>query len=115
MEDPTLLAAVGMGNIAINMFGFALFFGLNGSLDTLVSQAYGANDMRLCGVYLYRGRWIVTLVFIPVFFIFLASGPILKSFGQNEVVAEEASKYLLAFAPGVYFMALFDLQRRFLI
>ena len=31
------LAAVGLGNIFINMLGCAIFFGLNGALETLVS------------------------------------------------------------------------------
>ena len=71
--------------------------------------------MRLCGIYLNRGGWVVTILFIPIFCIFLVSGTILKAFGQNEIVANEAQKYIFAYAPGVYFMALFDLQRRFLI
>lgn len=31
------LAAVGLGNLFINMLGVAIFFGLNGALETLVS------------------------------------------------------------------------------
>ena len=46
------LAAVGLGNLFINMLGVAIFFGLNGALETLVSQAHGANDKHLCGIYL---------------------------------------------------------------
>ena len=115
LNDPILLAAVGMGNIAINMLGVAVFMGMNGSLDTLVSQAFGAKDIRLCGVYLNRGRWVVTIIFIPIFGMFLISGTILKAFGQNEQVANQAQNYILSYSPGIYLMALFDLQRRFLI
>lgn len=52
LNDKVLIAAVGMGNIAINMLGVSIYFGFNGALDTLVSQALGTNDMRLCGIYL---------------------------------------------------------------
>lgn len=31
------LAAVGMGNILINMFGCSIYYGINGAIDTLVS------------------------------------------------------------------------------
>jgi MATE family multidrug resistance protein len=61
-----------------------MFFGLNGALETLVSQAYGAKDLRLCGIYLNRGRFINTLVFLfPISLCFLFSGKALKAFGQD--------------------------------
>ena len=52
LNDPVKLAAVGMGNIIINMCAVGPFQGINSSLETLVSQAYGAKNMRLCGIYL---------------------------------------------------------------
>ena len=52
LNDPVKVAAVGMGNIIINLVAVGPFTGLNSSLETLVSQAYGAKNMRLCGVYL---------------------------------------------------------------
>ena len=42
VNDPVLLAGVGMGNMLINVLCFAIVQGLNGALETLVSQAYGA-------------------------------------------------------------------------
>jgi Na+-driven multidrug efflux pump len=36
-NDPQMLAGVGMGNMVINMIWLALFMGLNGALETLVS------------------------------------------------------------------------------
>ena len=39
---------------------------MNGALDTLVSQAYGAKDLVLCGQLLNRGRTTAALVFIPL-------------------------------------------------
>jgi hypothetical protein len=37
MNDPVKLAAVGMGNMIVNMFGVGTYFGLNSALETLVS------------------------------------------------------------------------------
>jgi len=37
LNDTVSLAAVGLGNIFINMLGVAIFFGMNGALETLVS------------------------------------------------------------------------------
>lgn len=46
---------------------------------------------------------------------FSQSARLLILFGQDKEVADYARLYILAYAPGVYLMALFDLQRRFLI
>ena len=42
LNDPALLAGVGVGNMLINVLCFAIIQGLNGALETLVSQSYGA-------------------------------------------------------------------------
>jgi len=42
LNEPALLAGVGMGNMLINVLCFAVTQGLNGALETLVSQSYGA-------------------------------------------------------------------------
>jgi len=54
LNDTTSLAAVGLGNMFINICAFAFSFGMNTALETLVSQAYGAKNLPLCGVYLWR-------------------------------------------------------------
>ena len=52
LNDPIKVSAVGMGNMILNSMGLSLVFGLNSSLESLVSQGYGAKQYRLCGVYL---------------------------------------------------------------
>ena len=42
LNDPALLAGVGIGNMLINCLVFTVTEGLNGTLDTLVSQSFGA-------------------------------------------------------------------------
>ena len=55
-----------MANMLINVLCFAVTQGLNGALETLVSQAFGSNHFKQCGLLLNRGRIITTLVFLPV-------------------------------------------------
>jgi Na+-driven multidrug efflux pump len=43
--------------------------GLNGALETLVSQAYGAKNFEQCGVYLNRGRVVLLITFTIVYVI----------------------------------------------
>ena len=42
IHQPELVAAIGLGNGFINMFGMSVVVGMNGALNTLVSQAAGA-------------------------------------------------------------------------
>ena len=84
LEDPVLLAAAGVGNMVLNLFGMAVFYGLNAGLETLVSQAYGAKNLELCGLYLQRGRYILSTAYVPIVGIFLMSNQMLTKLGQNE-------------------------------
>jgi len=59
---------VGLGNLCTTFSGFTVMIGMNCALDTLISQAAGQNNVELCGVYLNRGRFICTLLFLPVCF-----------------------------------------------
>lgn len=51
------------------MCGYSVVVGLNGALETLVSQAYGAKNYDQCGVYLNRGRIVLLITFTLVFVI----------------------------------------------
>lgn len=39
----TIIKAIGLANIILNVLCFSIIQGMNGSLETLVSQAYGAS------------------------------------------------------------------------
>ena len=43
LNEPVLLAGVGLANSLINVLVFAVTLGLNGALETLVSQSFGAS------------------------------------------------------------------------
>jgi MATE family multidrug resistance protein len=81
LDDPDLLAGVGLGAMLLNVFCFAVSQGLNGTLETFVSQSYGSGDFRMCGVYLNRARLIVTVVLLPVIFAFFFADKILVTCG----------------------------------
>ena len=74
-----------MGNMLINVLAFATMQGMNGALETLISQAYGASKNKeqteqyrrgmrhTCGIYYNRGRFVVTCIMIPLIIIFTLS------------------------------------------
>jgi Na+-driven multidrug efflux pump len=40
-----MIAGVGMGNMISNMLGTSLCLGMNGAVETLISQSYGAKNL----------------------------------------------------------------------
>jgi Na+-driven multidrug efflux pump len=56
-----MMAGVGLANMFLNVTGLSVCFGINNILNTLVSQAFGLDNYRMCGVYMNRSRIIVTL------------------------------------------------------
>jgi Na+-driven multidrug efflux pump len=70
-NDPIKLAGVGIGSMVLNMCGLAPYLGLNTGLETLVSQAMGAENFSLCGIYLQRARVMSILGFLPCLFVML--------------------------------------------
>jgi MATE family multidrug resistance protein len=62
---PAAIAASGVANslhLGFVIFGMGLLLGL----DTLVSQAYGAGDLRLCRAWLRRGIQLAVLSAVPL-------------------------------------------------
>ena len=82
--------AIGLSQVFINFLGVGVFFGLNGALETLASQALGKNDYKMCGFYLQQGKIITMLAFIPISILLLLSPSILISLGQHKKVAENS-------------------------
>ena len=103
-----MLAGVGLGNMTMAFLGYMVMVGLNSSIETFVSQAAGAKNLELCGVYLNRGRFIMTCAYVPISFVLMQSKSILLYFGQDPKVAEYASTYILCYLPGLYILGLND-------
>lgn len=114
LNDSALIAGVGMGNMLINVLCFAISQGLNGALETLVSQAYGYGNFRICGVYLNRGRLIVSCLMVPIIIIFTLSDKILVAIKQDALISHYAQVYVTIMLPGIWAMAQFDAVRKFL-
>ena len=85
------------------MFCRHIFVGINGAADTLISQAYGQKEFRLCGTYLNRGLLINTVILIPILALLIFSEKILLAIGQDEMVSYYASTYIFPMIPGMYF------------
>lgn len=87
LGDEAVMAGAGMANMWLNIFCLSLTVGLNATLNTLVSQAYGFGDFRMCGVYLNRARIVFTLMFIPITILLLNTERIFVSLGFDPVAS----------------------------
>lgn len=81
LNDPIVLASVGLANMMINVLAFAITQGLNGALEYYVSNAYGARQYVECGEWLNRGKFIATISLIPVALLFAYADKILLLLG----------------------------------
>ena len=67
------IGAIGLGNVVIAMFGVASYIGLNGALNALTAQAFGSNQLELCGIYLQQARVVLILFYIATLPVFICS------------------------------------------
>ena len=111
-DAKNLLAGVGIGVIIYNMVGVSICFGLASALDTLCTHAYGAKLYYLMGCYLNRSLLILTIVFIPVFFILFFIEFLLLSINQKAEVAYYAGQFCRGLLPGLWCFYQSDAKRR---
>lgn len=100
--DTNVLAAVGLGNMMINVLAFAIMQGLNGALEHYVSLAYGNKSYIECGQWLNRGKLVGTLVFLPTLVIFINSDWLMVTLGQDPVISKMACTYVTICLPGAW-------------
>lgn len=96
------LAAVGMGNVFVNLTGYSWIYGLAQAICTLSSQSWGAHSYHAVGLHLQRA-FLILLIFadLPLLLLWLNSGPLLRAVGQSHEVARLVSLYTAIRAPGV--------------
>ena len=81
MNNGAKIAGLGLGISLVESITFSIFFGMNGALETLVAQAFGAEQLSLCGVYLNRARVVNTIIFVPMTLILLNSKYLMRELG----------------------------------
>src|SRR6187397_3090626 len=82
---PEAISAAGVGNsmhIAFAIFGMAVMLGL----DTLVSQSFGARDIRDCHRWLFDGLILAALMTVPIMAILVLIWFLIPVLGFNSAV-----------------------------
>ena len=65
LGDATVLAAIGLGNVYTMATVFACATGINVAQITLTSQAFGAGELKRCGMLLNRGTLVLAAFYVP--------------------------------------------------
>jgi MATE family multidrug resistance protein len=97
LTDSIFIGGVGTNELAAVALGNSLFFcfvylgiGLAFGLDTLLSQAYGAGQMRTFGIYLQSSFYVVTLGLVPICVALWFTEDILLLLGQDPRICVDA-------------------------
>lgn len=94
-KDPDMINAIGIANLYVNITTSVIISGITGALETLASNAYGAKNYKLTGIYFDRCRYI-TLSFwtIMAVFHFFFARTILGFLKVEERVIELTLEYI---------------------
>jgi Na+-driven multidrug efflux pump len=87
---------------------------MGASTNTTNSDAYRKRMRVNCGVFYNRGRFVSTIIMIPIIVIFACSRDILVAIGQDAQVSAIAHVYVCIMIPGVWSMGQFDATKKFL-
>ena len=104
LDDSIYISVVGFTFSFRSLMVYSLVVGLNAAQETLTSQAFGAGNTRLCGIYLNRGMFIQWTCLIPLAMIALVFGEmIFVAIGVDPEVSRLAVIQLRALAPAMFF------------
>jgi len=103
-----------LANSIFNVTGISLVVGLASGMETLCSQAFGAQHYVLVGVLLQRALVLVGILCVVLAISWCGCYPVLIWIGQEEAVARIASNCVLYLIPGLFGIALFFCLRTYL-
>ena len=110
---PEAIGAAGVGNsmhIAFAIFGMGVLLGL----DTLVSQAFGARDIRECHRLFFDGLSVAALMTLPILALLALVWFAIPSFGFHPAVAPLLESYFGIVILSTPFLLAYATCRRYL-
>ena len=108
------LGAVSLASMTANITGYAAYYGLATSLDTLCAQAYGSGKKKLVGLQLQRMVFFLWLVTVPIGIAWCCADLLLKKIVPEQDVAILAGQYLKIVLIGAPAFACFESVKRYL-
>ena len=109
-----MLSALFIGQVVTAFTSYPISQGLTVYVNILCSQAYGAKQYKLVGLYFYRALFMAALTFFPLSTLFMSVRPIVYSFTQDPELAYHAGSYTSTFCLGLPAYFYFKIALRFL-
>ena len=104
-----MLSALFLGQVVTSCTSAPISDGISIYVNVLCSQAYGAKQYKLVGLYFYRALFMAALTLFPLSALFISIRPIVYSITQDWELAYHAGSYTTVFCLGypacVYFKA----------
>ncbi|KAM0719596.1 hypothetical protein Q7P37_003726 [Cladosporium fusiforme] len=95
----------------------AWLIGMGGTtaIDTLASASFtGGKSKHDLGIILQRAFLVLGLFYVPVAILWLFSGPIFRTLGQEEFIARDGAKFLQILLPGGLGYIFFECLKKYL-
>ncbi|XAR68382.1 hypothetical protein NMG60_11003483 [Bertholletia excelsa] len=108
------LSGASMATSFASVSGFSLLVGMASALDTLCGQSYGAKQFHMLGIHMQRAMFVLLLVSLPLAFIWVNTGLILVTLGQDPEISEQAQIYSRYMIPSIFAYALLQCLVKFL-
>ncbi|XP_056165821.1 protein DETOXIFICATION 12-like [Syzygium oleosum] len=108
------LSSTAMAVSLASVSGFSLLLGMASALETLCGQAYGAQQYQKLGTHTYTAIFSLTLVCVPLSFLWFYMGKLLVLMGQDPLISREAGRFIVWLVPAIFaYAALQPLVRYF--
>ena len=109
-----MLSALFIGQVVTTFTAYTISEGISVYVNILCSQAYGAKQYKLVGLYFYRALFMAALTVFPLSTLFMSVRPIVYSFTQDPELAYHAGSYTSTFCLGLPAYFYFKIALRFL-
>ena len=109
-----MLSSLFVGQVVTTCTAYAISEGFSVYISILCSQAYGAKQHKLVGLYFYRALFMAVLTCFPLFTLFICVRPVVYSITGDWELAYHAGSYTAVFCFGYPAYVYFKTALRFL-
>ncbi|KAI3516697.1 hypothetical protein L1887_15664 [Cichorium endivia] len=108
------LASASMATSFASFTGFSVLLGMGSALETLCGQSYGAKQYHMLGIQMQRAMLTLTLLTIPLAFIWFYTSTIFIILGQDQEISNGAGTFIRWMIPSLFAYGLLQCLNKFL-
>lgn len=113
--SPEALATAAFSYMFAMATGWLVALGGTTAIDTLASASFtGSKDRHDLGIILQRSFVVLTLFYLPIAVLWIASEPVFKALGQEDYIARDSARFLSVLAPGGLGYIYFEATKKYL-